>query len=121
MFLLHVCEDPTKFTSHSDSAATAPAGYEPITELPRKEGYILTMALSSKGYSFPESVGGASNKGYCDYFYTPMAGSSPSYGWYGGLLSACAHFGATAGFGYLDTIYRSSYANAYHGFRLCRF
>ena len=119
--LAYVCEDPTKFTSHSDSAATAPAGYEPITELPRKEGYILTMALSSKGYSFPDSVGGAPNKAYCDYFWTPMAGSSPSYGWYGGLLSAHAPDGARAGFGYLHTSSRSSSALAHLGFRLCRF
>ena len=116
-----MCEDPTKFTSHSDSAATAPVGYEPITELPRKEGYILTMALSSKGYSFPDSVGGAPNKAYCDYFWTPMAGSSPSYGWYGGLLCATASAGATAGFGFLNAGNRSSVAGADGGFRLCRF
>ena len=119
--LAYVCEDPTKFTSHSDSAATAPVGYEPITELPRKEGYILTMAQSSKGYSFPDSVGGASNKAYCDYFWTSMGGSNPSYGWYGGLLSASASLGAGAGFGSLYTNYRSSSAYAHSGFRLCRF
>lgn len=39
----------------------------------------------------------------------------------GALLSASAHFGATAGFGSLNTAYRSSSANAYFGFRLCRF
>lgn len=38
----------------------------------------------------------------------------------GALLSAYAHGGATAGFGSLDTSYRSSRANAHFGFRLCQ-
>lgn len=38
----------------------------------------------------------------------------------GALLSASAIYGTTAGFGYLDTNTRSSYASAYLGFRLCQ-
>lgn len=38
----------------------------------------------------------------------------------GALLSAYAHNGAYAGFGYLYTNYRSSYASADIGFRLCQ-
>ena len=38
----------------------------------------------------------------------------------GALLSALASDGAHAGFGCLDTGYRSSYASAYVGFRLCQ-
>lgn len=38
----------------------------------------------------------------------------------GALLSAYATYGAYAGFGYLYTTYRSSYAAAYFGFRLCQ-
>lgn len=38
----------------------------------------------------------------------------------GALLSASADSGARAGFGYLDTDYRSSRANAHLGFRLCQ-
>ena len=38
----------------------------------------------------------------------------------GALLSALAHAGAYAGFGYLNTLFRSSYASAYVGFRLCQ-
>lgn len=38
----------------------------------------------------------------------------------GGLLSAGANSGAYAGFGYLYTNYRSSFANAHIGFRLCQ-
>lgn len=38
----------------------------------------------------------------------------------GGLLSASAHGGATAGFGFLYTNFRSSFAAAYSGFRLCQ-
>lgn len=39
----------------------------------------------------------------------------------GALLSASAHYGATAGFGFLFAFYRSSGAVANFGFRLCRF
>ena len=38
----------------------------------------------------------------------------------GALLSAVAINGAAAGFGYLNASYRSSYANAGFGFRLCQ-
>ena len=38
----------------------------------------------------------------------------------GALLSARAYHGAYAGFGYLATTYRSSYAHANIGFRLCQ-
>ena len=115
----YVCEDPTKFTSHSDNATTVPAGYDAITDLPRNEGYILQLSHSAKGaYSFPETTGGSPTTGACDYFYTPGSGGS---GWYGALLSATANNGAVAGFGCLYTKHRSSHSNAYIGFRLCRF
>lgn len=100
---------------------TVPAGYEAITEFPRTDGYVLSMAHSAKGYSFAEKVGGASNKGYCDYYYTPADDSSFTAGWYGALLSASAYTGAAAGFGSLTANNRSSYATADLGFRLCRF
>lgn len=115
----YVCEDPTKFTSHSDNATTVPAGYDAITDLPRNEGYIMQLSHSAKGaYSFPETTGGSPTTGACDYFYTPGSGGS---GWYGALLSALAAHGAGAGFGSLDTSRRSSYSYAPLGFRLCRF
>lgn len=38
----------------------------------------------------------------------------------GGLLSAVAGYGATAGFGFLYTDSRSSCADAHYGFRLCQ-
>ena len=38
----------------------------------------------------------------------------------GALLSATALYGANAGFGYLHATYRSSYATADIGFRLCQ-
>lgn len=38
----------------------------------------------------------------------------------GGLLCAHAHYGASAGFGCLDTNYRSSLSSANSGFRLCQ-
>ena len=112
-----MCEDPAKFTSHSDSATTVPDGYVAITNLPRAKGYIKTFGISTKGYSFPDAIGDSSNKGGCDYFYHPGTTAS---GWYGALLSASASYGASAGFGYLATDGRSSAAYAHFGFRLCR-
>lgn len=119
---MYLCEDPTKFTSHSDSSTSIPDGYVAMTELPRTDGYILTEAHSSKGYAFPDAVGGSSNVGFCDHFYTCVDDAGwASPGWYGALLSATATYGASAGFGCLATSDRSSDAAAHIGFRLCRF
>lgn len=118
----YLCEDPTKFTSHSDSAATAPDGYSPIANLPMRSGYINTNSFSSKGYSFPDDTTGAGlTTGFCDYFWTTYNNATPGRGWFGALLAAGADGGAHAGFGFLDTAYRSSNADARLGFRLCRF
>lgn len=117
---IYVCEDPTKFTSHSDSATTVPDGYVAQTELPRASGYGLTLSLKEDGYSFIDQIGGAANKGACDYFYSPITVDFTAWGWYGALLCASAHNGAYAGFGFLNTNNRSSSANANIGFRLCR-
>lgn len=118
----YLCEDPTKFTSHSDSAATAPDGYSPIANLPMRSGYINTNSFSSKGYSFPDDTTGAGlTTGFCDYFWTTYNNATPGRGWFGALLAAGADAGAAAGFGYLHTGSRSSSAVAYIGFRLCRF
>ena len=117
---IYVCEDPTKFTSHSDSATTVPNGYVAQTELPRASGYGLTLSLMENGYSFIDKIGGAANKGVTDYFHSPITVDFTAWGWYGALLSAYASAGAHAGFGCLLTNYRSSGAIAYVGFRLCR-
>lgn len=118
----YLCEDPTKFTSHSDSAATAPDGYSPIANLPMRSGYINTNSFSSKGYSFPDDTTGAGlTTGFCDYFWTTYNNATPGRGWFGALLAAGAHDGAAAGFGCLGTDRRSSRATAGIGFRLCRF
>lgn len=118
----YLCEDPTKFTSHSDTATSVPDGYEPIANLPMKSGYINTNSFSSKGYSFPDDTTGAgSTTGFCDYFWTTYNDATPGRGWYGALLAATATYGAYAGFGCLSATARSSHAYAYIGFRLCRF
>lgn len=120
---IYVCEDPTKFTSHSDSSASVPNGYEPVAELPRRDGFGLTLSINEKGWSFIDKIGGSGNTGVTDYFYTCVDDSADfsAWGWYGALLSAAAYLGAFAGFGYLSTSYRSSFSYATHGFRLCRF
>lgn len=119
--VLYLCQDPTKFTSHSDNATDVPDGYVAMTELPRTDGYILTNAFSNDGYSFPDAIGGSSATGYCDQFYTNQDDEEPTYGWFGGLLCANAGNGTGAGFGCLSTRNRSSGSAAYYGFRLCRF
>ena len=104
----YLCEDPTKFTSHSDTATSVPD--------------INTNSFSSKGYSFPDDTTGAgSTTGFCDYFWTTYNDATPGRGWYGALLAARASYGALAGFGCLAADYRSSNAYANIGFRLCRF
>ncbi len=116
--IAYVCEDPSKFTSHSDHSIEIPDGYIAIANLPRASGYILQLTHSDKTYSFPQSIGGSANTGACDYFYHPGLESS---GWYGARLGGYAHHGAYAGFGHLHTNGRSSNSTAYTGFRLCRF
>lgn len=51
--------------------------------------------------------------------WTPGEISNMSDDERGALLSALAYDGASAGFGYLYAVYRSSYSVAYSGFRLC--
>ena len=116
----YVCDDPTKFTSHSYSATTVPNGYVAITELPRNNGYVDTVAFSSNGFTFPDKVGGSPITGFCDYFHTPVSDAIPTYGWFAALLSSYASNGAYAGFDCMHTYYRSSSELASLGFRLCR-
>lgn len=51
--------------------------------------------------------------------WTPGEISNMSDDERGALLSAVAVYGASAGFGHLSADYRSSWSNAYGGFRLC--
>lgn len=116
--IAYLCEDPTKFTSHSDNATTVPDGYTEMCDLPRSSGWILHFAISSNGICFPDAIGGSSNQGACDYFWHPGSDAS---GWWGLLLSAYADAGAFAGWGCALANFRSSYSGALSGFRLCRF
>lgn len=112
---LYVCKDPSKFTSHSDSATTVPEGYEAAVSLPRDEGWGLVEGITSYGLSAVSKVGGSPTTGNTDYFWR-----NATVGWWGALLGALACDGADAGFGFLDATYRSSLSCAYLGFRLCR-
>lgn len=59
---------------------------------------------------------------WCPYFalYTQDEIERLNEAQRGALLSAYAHGGTGAGFGFLRTLSRSSYASAYLGFRLCQ-
>lgn len=117
MSTVYVCDKPDRFTSHTDNATAIPDGYAAIAELPREEGFIKTFEISTKGYSFPATIGGGGNKGCCDYFYYHK---EPAAGWHGAILSAYAYYGESAGFGALNILYRSSLFAPGIGFRLCR-
>ena len=52
--------------------------------------------------------------------FTSVDDDSPGYGWFGALLSGYANDGTSAGFGSLHADYRSSFAIANIGFRLCQ-
>lgn len=116
--IAYVCSNPSKFVSPTDNSPV-PDGYVPIAEIPNNDGYIMTFSISSEGYSFPESVGGNSNKGGCDVLLHEKSNYIP--GWYGSLYSAAAHFGLASGFGAINAVYRASHGNNNSGFRLCRF
>ena len=112
---LYVCKDPSKFTSHSDSATTVPEGYEAVVSLPRDDGWGLVEGITSYGLSAVSKVGGSPTTGNTDYFW-----KNATVGWWGALLGASAGAGADAGFGSLNAAYRSSLSRALVGFRLCR-
>ena len=87
--LLYVCEDPSKFTTPSDTSTNVPAGYKEVGTLPRTSGYISAMAIG-EGWSCPTSVaGGAANKNYCDYYWYPAVTDDSGWGWY--QLLSCAY------------------------------
>ena len=114
----YVCNDPTLFTTPTDSQATVPSGYVAKTTLPRASCYPKYEEMDSvTETSFPAVSGGSGSTGICDYFYHP--GDSAD-GWYAALFGGTAGLGANAGFGDLHTSYRPAYTNAYIGFRLCR-
>ena len=114
----YVCNDPTLFTTPTDSQATVPSGYVAKTTLPRASCYPKYEEMDSvTETSFPAVSGGSGSTGICDYFYHP--GDSAD-GWYAALFGGHAPYGAYAGFGFLSTINRPAYTIAYLGFRLCR-
>lgn len=116
--LCYFCNDISKIVVPADNQTTIPYGYELVAELPRTDGYI--KSVSPNIHMMPASVGGAANKAYCDYFYTPVDDASPVYGWFSTRFCGLAYTGAAAGWRFALTTYRFAFAYAPHGFRLCR-
>lgn len=102
----YICDNPALFTDSSYN------GYLNIGLLPRFEGYIKEMLF---GEFMPLLVGGGSTTYWCDRFYTDVTSSSLRTVLFGGS----ANNGAGAGFGYSNSYFSPSYANAYFGSRLC--
>ena len=114
----YVCNDPTLFTTPTDSQATVPSGYVAKTTLPRASCYPKYEEMDSvTETSFPAVSGGSGSTGICDYFYPP--GDSAD-GWYAALFGGTAMNGAAAGFGSLAASHRPAGTDASRGFRLCR-
>ena len=114
----YVCDDPTKFTTPSNTQENVPDGYFLQATLPRTSTYIKSESVNAtNGWSFPTVAGGSGNSGICDYFYHPGADAD---GWYAALFGGTANNGAVAGFGYLSTGHRPAATSASFGFRLCR-
>lgn len=119
---LYVCEDYTKLANPASDETdglteTPPDGYVlRSVNLPTSNGYGLYELSNSYGDMYPESVGGGSTTGLCDYYYRNPA----DRGWFGPLLAGYAYSGSRAGVRHAYTYYRVSSAVAYIGFRLCR-
>jgi hypothetical protein len=108
----YVCNESDKFqgSSYSD--------YGLRGNLPRGEGYVKEMIIGEYGENMPKATSGASSNTYfCDYFYTniPETGEAMR----GVLFGGHAHYGASAGFAFANTIYGASTTSAYIGSRLC--
>ena len=114
----YVCNDPTLFTTPSNTQEAVPSGYVAKTTLPRASCYPKYEEVDSvTETSFPAASGGSGSTGICDYFYHP---GDEADGWYAALFGGDANRGAAAGFGFLIADYRPASTDADFGFRLCR-
>ena len=118
--LIFLCNDPAKFANPANDRVKTLAGYEELGLLPPTNGYISAMGFAN-GWSFPNSiVGGASNKGYCDYFWRPsVTDDNNAEGWYQLLSAASASGAGDSGVRCAVTYARCASANANCGFPLC--
>ena len=118
--LIFLCNDPAKFANPANDRVKTLAGYEELGLLPPTNGYISAMGFAN-GWSFPNSiVGGASNKGYCDYFWRPsVTDDNNAEGWYQLLSAAYASNAENSGVRCASTNTRCATTNANYGFPLC--
>ena len=118
--IIFICNDPAKFANPANDRVRTLDGYEELGLLPPTNGYISAMGFAN-GWSFPNSiVGGASNKGYCDYFWRPnVTDDNNAEGWYQLLSAASAYLAEYAGIRCANTHDRCAGAYAHCGFPLC--
>ena len=109
----YVCDEPENFTS------SGTANYKLRGNLPRKEGYVISLILGEDGEIMPLEIGGGSTTYFCDYFYTSIHESGVSER--GVLFSGDAHDTTSAGFVSALTNPTPSNTSAYIGSRLCFF
>lgn len=118
--LIFLCNDPAKFANPANDRVKTLAGYEELGLLPPTNGHISAMGFAN-GWSFPNSiVGGASNKGYCDYFWRPsVTDDNNAEGWYQLLSAAGAGHAENSGVRCAGTNNRCADTSAHCGFPLC--
>lgn len=98
-------------------ASTITSDYKFVSELPRAEGYVKSIALGDDGDIIPTVIGGGSTTYFCDYFYTNIPASGKATR--GVLFGGSATTGTLAGFVYATSSNAPSNANASVGSRLC--
>lgn len=82
----------------------------------RTEAYVKSVIFGEGGEIMPDVVGGGSTTYFCDYHYTNIPTSETLRGvLFGGIASG----GADCGFGFANSHYVPSAANACVGSRLC--
>jgi len=104
----YTCLIPANF---ADGTAT---NYSYRANIP-VSGYIIASTHDDDGIMIPKTIGGASNTYFCDYNYSPGLINA----WRAVLRGGPAHYGAAAGFVYLDSRYGASGSLTYLGARLC--
>lgn len=118
--LIFICNDPAKFANPANDRVRTLEGYEELGLLPAGGGYISAMGYAN-GWTFPNSVvGGAANKGYCDYFWrATVTDDNNGHGWYQLLSAATADDAEHSGVRCAIAAYRCAGTIASFGFPLC--
>lgn len=119
--LIFLCNDPAKFANPANDRVRTLEGYKELGAIPTIAGYISAMGYAD-GWTFPNStVGGASNKNYCDYWWRSNVATDDNNedGWRQLLSAAGAYDAEGSGVRCANTYNRCAITDAHYGFPLC--